>query len=280
MYYREYLPSTYLAPYVQCYWILRAPINPFPGSERLIPDGNIELIFNFGAPYRRRSEADSQFIKGSHLVGERTEYYLIEQLGEINHLAVRFKPGGLYPFVRLPLVELTQQAIEVDVVFGPTIGEVEEQLFEAGDDLQRVDLLERFLLAQLNRVDRQEPLIQRLVAEIMQTGGQLSITTLAGQFGVSYKQVERKFLAVVGVSPKFYSKIVRFLAVFDHMKSGSYRDWNSVAFSCGYYDQAHFIRDFKQFTGLTPGQFFGRQHYIADMLTSTESRSNFYNTKP
>jgi hypothetical protein len=90
--YRAYLPSPELRPYVKCYWVLRSASNPFPAAEPLIPDGCIELIFNLGAPYRRwcaSEPAAGQLVKGSHLVGERTRPFLVDQLGAIDHVAVR-----------------------------------------------------------------------------------------------------------------------------------------------------------------------------------------------
>jgi AraC-like DNA-binding protein len=281
MFYKVYAPSPQLAPYVKCYWILRAPANPFHAPERLIPDGSIELIFNFGTPYRRVSSTDcrrQEMITASHVVGERTECYLIEQFGAIDHVAIRFKPGGLHPFVNVPVAELTQQAVEASLIFGSFICELEGRLFEAKDDQARINLLENFLLCQLNWINRSEPWAYQAVAEIAQAGGQGSIVDLAEQLGASYKQLERKFLTVVGLTPKVYSRISRFLTVFNYLQSSACPDWSSITFDCGYYDQAHFIKEFKHFTGLPPGQFFAQPNAIAEMLTASAAMSNFYNT--
>src|SRR5438132_6835136 len=112
MLYRTYAPAAELQPYVKCYWILRADANPFSGAEPLVPDGCSELIFNLGAPYERYSLGDPRrrdLVKGSHVVGERTQPFLVEQLGAIDHVAIRFRPGGLYPFVLVPICELTNR---------------------------------------------------------------------------------------------------------------------------------------------------------------------------
>lgn len=280
MYYREYLPSTHLAPYVQCYWVLRSIANPFPTPERLIPDGTIELIFNFGSPYKRYQVEAGQglLIKQSHLVGQRAQYYLIEQLGAIDHIAIRFKAGGLCPFVGLPVSELTNYTPDADLIFGPQSKIVEDRLFEAATDDQRITILEDFLTRRLTKTEAPAEAIYQAIQQIIDTGGNMAINTLAGQFGYSQRQLERKFLAVVGITPKFYSRIVRFTMVFDQIKHTPHQDWNAIAADCGYYDQAHFIKNFKSFTGLSPARFFAQRRYIAEMLTASPHLSNFYNT--
>jgi AraC-like DNA-binding protein len=281
MFYKEYSPSPQLSGYVQCYWILRSSFNPFPAPERLIPDGSIELIFNFGAPYQRSrvtDEKQQELIKGSHIVGQRAQCFLIEQQGAIDHVAIRFKPGGLYPFVRLPVSELTNCAVEAEFIFGPACREIESRLFEAKSNRQRIQMLENFLQRRLLRVDQNAQLVHAALSEIAKTNGNIPIGTLIGQSRAGYKQWERKFLAVVGITPKFYSRVVRFLAVFNQMKHDPLDNWSAVAMACGYYDQAHFIKEFKEFTGTTPAQFFAHQNYIAEMITSSNPVSNFYNT--
>src|SRR5574341_2052858 len=117
MFYQECQPCAVLADFVKCFWLMEAPQNPFPAKEILIPYGCIELIFNLGTPYKRfKSENDFALLKNSHLVGERDRFFLIEQTRAVHLIALRFKPGGLYPFVRFPVAEATNQTIDLDLI--------------------------------------------------------------------------------------------------------------------------------------------------------------------
>jgi AraC-like DNA-binding protein len=277
VFYQEYRPSARLAPHVQCYWLLRTSANPFPTAERLIPDGRIELIFTFAGPYRRSAAdgaAPGEIIAASHIVGERTRGYLIEQFGAIDHVAVRFKPGGLYPFVALPPAELTDRAVEADQIFGADLRSLEERLFELADDRERVAALEAALLRRLRAADRQVGLAQRAVACIAEARGGAAVEAVADRCGVSRRQLERTFRDVVGVTPKRYSRIVRFLTVLDRLRRAGAADWGDTAYACGYADQAHLIKDFKVFTGLSPTRYVAQSNRIAAMLTEERPLSH------
>ncbi len=282
MNYREFPPPPALAPYVQSFWMLRAASNPFAGTECLIPDGTIELIFNFAAPYRRtagRTQQIEDTVKGHHLVGTRAQYFTIEQFGAINHVAVRFRPGGLRPFLRVPLTELTDRIVDAAQLFGPSVRELEGRLFESGCDRQRMAILARYLCARLRRQNQPvNATLANAVQLIRRERGNLPVRDLARELGWTYKRLERLFLAQLGVTPKFFSKNMRFLTALRCLSMQTAPDWHAVTFAGGYYDQAHFIREFKEFTGYTPLQFHERRTCIADMLTPQDDLSNLYNT--
>jgi AraC-like DNA-binding protein len=285
MLYRTYRPAPALAPYIDCFWILRSESNPFVGPEPLIPDGSIELIFNLGAPYERfvpAKPAEKVFVKGSHMVGERTEPFLVEQLGAIDHVAVRFKPGGLYPFMRAPVSELTNQIVDAELILDLEPRELEERLFEARSDVARIDLLEKVLLSRLRGPDAREILARTATQLLAGTNGSISMGELCAYLDCDYKQLERTFLSVVGVRPKFFARLTRFVAVVDALKAASSQSWTRIALDFGYYDHAHFTREFKAFTAFPPSQFGVRPDSITGMLARSRDAgprvSNSYKT--
>src|ERR1044072_3807624 len=102
MEYKEYKPHLLLSPYIECYWSALADRPPFRAQESLIPDGTIELMFNFGDDYAQIKDDEKVRVKGSHIIGIRKQSLLISQTNKQNIFSVRFKPGGSYPFFRIP----------------------------------------------------------------------------------------------------------------------------------------------------------------------------------
>jgi AraC-like DNA-binding protein len=268
MFYREYQPWPALADFVKCFWIMEATHNPFQGKEALIPDGCIELIFNLGTPYKRYDpENNSALLKHSHLVGERDRYFLIEQTRAVHLIAARFKPGGLYPFVRFSIAEVTNQTVDLDLIFGSRIKEIEAKLFETRKHQKKIDLLQQALLQQLKEPASHATTIAALKL-IQHRHGNISVEALMRELGANYKYLERHFLQIVGLTPKVFNRITRFQYVMQTLRYAAFHAWPSMALDCGYYDQAHFIKEFKEFTGATPSEFVARQNQIAEMLTA------------
>jgi transcriptional regulator GlxA family with amidase domain len=202
------------------------------------------------------------------VVGERTRPFLIEQLGAIHHVAVRFRPGGLYAFARLAMHELTNRLVDAEVLLGTDRHMLENQLSESRTDQSRVALLDALLLRRLRATDSRAELVQNAARMVNLGEGRMTVHDLCTLLDCDYKELERSFLAVVGVGPKFYCRLVRFLAALQLLESGSYGSLAERAVEVGYYDQAHFTKEFRSFIGVAPAQFVPRAASITQMLTS------------
>lgn len=167
MLYREFPPSPLLAAYVECFWTARTDgPTPFRPREILIPDGTTELMLNFGGPYRRFVAShgeDGENIARSHIIGIRRTGVFIEQRSDQNVFSIRFRLAGLYPFLAIPMSELTQRSIDLDAVLGTLAGELEEKVFGAGSPEARVRIVEAALLRRL----RPEARIERNLHEAL-----------------------------------------------------------------------------------------------------------------
>jgi AraC-like DNA-binding protein len=255
MNYREHAPHPALAAFVECFWSAADPGGASAGAaETILPDGCPEWIFHFGAPYRSlEPDGSARLQGGSFLVGTLTHPLALAPTGPVHTMGVRFRPGGASAFLSEPLSELTDAAAPTVDLFGNGGRRVEDDARNAPDDASRRAVLERFLLSRLasRRPGRRD--LDLAVAWILAGGGAVSIGAVAERLGKSRRQLERAFARGVGVSPKTLARIVR----FQNLLRRSTRPggaWSDLAAECGFADQAHLIREFREFSRATPSR--------------------------
>lgn len=128
-------------------------------------------------------------------------------------------------------------------------------MIAADDNQVRVAIVSDFFERKLDGVSRELPVVHRAVHSVLDAKGSVNIVRLARDHALSTRQFERKFKEFAGLNPKLYSRIVRFQAATQHKLTGT-RDLTGIAYACGYYDQSHFINDFRQFSGYSPKEYF------------------------
>lgn len=253
MHYTEHLPQPALRQHVECIWFVSVagPLANY-APERVLPDGCLEWIFHLGASFERRlPNGIWEQQPRSFLVGELTRHLLLQPVGRPSVMGVRFRPGGAYRLLPLPLFELTDQTVHTADVWRQEGCALEDAIFNAPGDRQRMLLLEAFLLRRLSLVD-QRPRFEAAVARIIQSGGQTRVDRLAESVGFSARQLEREFRASLGLSPKSFARIIRFQNLLRTVGEGMLREWANVALAAGYSDQPHMVREFREFTGHSP----------------------------
>ena len=276
MRYREFSGKPPLNRHIECFWTLEGETTSSPQTERILPDGCVELILNFGDSFSQH-EADRQYVQPQHfLVGQMTGPILISPTGIVDLIGIRFHPGGTVPFVQVPMHEITDQVIDLRCLSR----RLERQLLGACMALEspneRVAAIEHTLSDILIK-SKHESSTLTLAAEVVGCHGLISVDQLAQDAGISARQLERRFLNEVGVGPKLLSRILRFQQVFRAVENCEVA-WAPVAVECGYYDQAHLIRDFNQFAHQTPGVLFAEQNSLTESFTRKRRTSDFYNT--
>lgn len=275
MRYAERKPSSPLSSFVECFWTLESEA-PSPQPERILPDGCVELILNFGAPFSQHDNDHLKLQPRSFLVGQMTGPILISATGPVQLLGIRFHPGGTLPFLRLPLHEITDQVVDL----GGLSGKLERELLSVTSHspllTDKVNAVEAFLTNQLLNT-KDNSWLMMLAARIVDSGGLVAVDRLASDAGISSRQLERRFLREVGLGPKMLGRIIRFQQVFRAVDQSN-SAWAEVAIECGYYDQAHLIRDFNQFARQTPVVLFSNQSAFTDWFTRKARKSDFYNT--
>lgn len=276
MLYREIQPTPALARFVECFWTLENDGSTAAAQpERLLPDGCVELILNFGERFREHKDNGKEERQPQHLlVGQMTRPILIAPTGSVQLLGIRFHPGGTFPFFRIPMQQLTNQVTDLEAL----ASEFQNDLLrcvEETSSLPRVAAVEKLLVERVRSCKHESRLVN-LVTRIVQHGGQVSMDQLAKDAGVSSRQLERRFLLEVGIGPKLLCRILRFQQIFRAVDRDE--GWAAVAADCGYYDQAHLILDFREFARQTPAVLFENSSALTESFTRKHRMSHFSNT--
>lgn len=269
--YRQYRPAAPLADFIECYWVHRSPGNPLR-QERLIPGGRVEMIFNFADPFRYLIHEDTpggHLITNVHFMGQRDQLFFGRHIGHTDMLGIRFKTGGLTAFTPVPVSSLLNRMIPAEDVLGTATKEWEAALYEKKNDRDRLLFLDRLFLGMLGTRRHLPPEWHALRASldlIRNSPEGATLQAICHQTGWYYKKLERTFLKATGYTPKLYSRIVRFNKAIRRMHRQEDRSLTATAYECGYYDQAHFIKDFHRFAGATPGNFQPEDDTITQFL--------------
>lgn len=269
--YREYTPCPALRPFVECFWTLQSDSRFFNQRELVIPGGRAELIFNFGNAIRWYDSTDPTIAieyAGTHLLGQRNRYFFQEMKGTIDIVAARFRQGGFSSFTRMPVNHFLNKLVPVHDIFGAASTHWTNQLYEIDGLEAKVEALEALLLSLVDvKHDTYETL--QLISVVKHQSTDNTITSICEQTGIHYKKLERIFSHHTGYNPKNFSRVIRFYRTLKEMTRRQ-ASLTQVGLQHGYYDQAHFIRDFKMFTGHAPGQFPTESATISRLLLKSE----------
>jgi AraC-like DNA-binding protein len=230
-----------LAEHLECFWFVSdddaSPMTR--ASERVLPDGCLEWIFHLGAPFRRWTPAENWELQPcSFVVGELTQFLLLQPTGPVTTMGMRFRPGGAYRFVPFPLAALTDSAVPTEEIWGCEGKYLEEAVLTARSHVERTRLVQGFLLS---RLAAPRPRFDAAISEIMRSHGQTRVDQLAGRIGWSPRQLEREFRASAGLSPKALARIIRFQNILRLVGESSLREWVGLALEGGYADQPHMV---------------------------------------
>lgn len=258
MQFHFFRPSGILANYIKQYWVLEADASEGEVCERIIPTGNIELMFHYGDPFVvNKLSKDAKVQPKTFVSGISSTYADIYTQGTSGLITVTFLPYGACNFFRFPLNQIEDTIADMDDLYKESIRLVEEQIAAAATITERVAVVEDFLLRQLSpKYERELSIIQKGVSIINETRGQITAMELANRLFLSPKSLERKFAALLGKTPKQFLRIVRFQDVIHRFSQKDYSYLTDYAYMGGYFDQAHFVKDFKALSGYTPKEFF------------------------
>lgn len=267
MEYKEILPPPVLSNFVRHFWYIeytnKLSVNiPF----RLMADGFPNLLFQYKNQFKDSSTLAYSF-PGCLLLGHTHNFRSLvidRAFGVFGVALFPYTPSLLYQF---PGLAFANNIISSEDLFMPVDSYLEERVALAASNEDRIQILTVYLVEKLSKCNpHTDVLIQDIVRYIVQTKGVLSIETLMMHVNISRRQFERRFMQHVGISPKVFSRIIRFQNTLKYSPNIKIGNLTSLALEYGYADQAHFIREFKEFSGINPKYYFIHQGEAAENL--------------
>lgn len=259
-------PAPVLRRFIETYWFVAStPRDPVDLTVDVFVDGRADLIFNFEGPYQRATVGgETREVHTSNLDAQRLSPIRISQRGLVRTTGVRFRLGGLGPFARLSLNTITNRIEAPERVFGPDAGPLEASLRLAPNPDAAAGVLDAFFLSRL-ATTRSYEVFERILKRSVESRGLASVEDLSASARVSTRHVDRLFARYLGVPPKTLAKILRFQCALETLMRDPGCTLADVASAAGYFDQAHFIKDFRRFSGGLPRGYRG--HYPPESPT-------------
>jgi AraC-like DNA-binding protein len=250
---------------------LDAPAVQVQEKQRIVPDGCMEMIFNLGDLFHQ-FQRDGTFITQprSFVFGQITSALEIAPSGKTGIIAARFHPEGFNIFSPVEIRSMDNRAVSLEELYGERGILLEQQVLSAATTESRIEIIETFLMTLLSSSHAIDALAKTSVEILLNSSGQVSIDILAQEVQTSRRQLERKFSSAIGLSPKQLSKIIRLQATLKMMNEKQFSSLTALAHENGYFDQAHFVKDFKEFTGLSPKQFYANDMKLSALFISAE----------
>lgn len=267
MNYQTFQPHPDLSALVKFYWTLEVPFDPNNQKQKIIPDGCIEMTFNLKDKIKRYV-SENEFIvhPNSMVMGQRTKSYFIEPLGDVDSFAICFYPYGFANFVCTTFENLVDVETPIESLFGEIPAKtLEQKIVKAFSTQERISIIETFLLDRLNQNATIENLVKTTVDSLLATNGNTSINKILKDELSKRRQLERNFKRQIGISPKQLGKVLRLQTALKMILNDK-ESLTNIAYESEYFDQAHFIKDFKEFVGTTPKEFLGNENMALSTL--------------
>lgn len=279
MKYREIPPPPALAQFVECYWMLQSngsAANLPP--QRILPDGCVEMIVNFAEPFAERTANGFARQPLSFVAGQMEKPLEIVPTGRVHILGIRFHPSGARRILGIPMRELSGKIAPLEALHRELAAAVRSAC-TAGDSRERLRIIERALVKRASEGRDADSVVWGALKRLLESDGCVSVEELTAAAGISRRQLERKFHDWVGLTPKTLGRILRFQRVFKALESGA-ANWAEIAAECGYYDQSHLIRDFRQFAGECPSALNVPQDSLTEYFMRKNRMTQFSKTTP
>ncbi len=248
---------------IECYWIVE-DADTTPVKQKIIPDGFTEIIFHFGDHYRINLGDGWKKQGNSLLAGQISKHFFLENSGATDILGIKLKPSAVAHLFGVPMNSMTDQVVSLGKATENKMKAVEASIRKMEDDNERIKLIDTFFSESCAGYSEDHP-VDRALAMIFSKHGMISVNDICKELSVTDRYIQQLFRKYVGLSPKFFARIIRFSYIFQLIKENS-PDWAAVVYEAGYYDQSHFIRNFKAFTGEDPTAYMFAEQSLANFF--------------
>ena len=257
-----HIPRPPLSEFVELLWFYECGPSAH-AAERCLPSGSVDLIIDLGADRLcLRDRGDPRKVvefADSLLCGAHAQYFIIDTTRRRAIMGVHFKPGGAFPFFRLPMDELANLHLPLEALWRGKEAALRERLLEAATPAEKFQSLERSLLAALARPDARHGAVAAALTQFRRAAAVPKIADFAEAVGLSQRRFIEIFSAEVGPTPKLFCRVLRFQQALRLVNDAERVDWTEIALTCGYYDQPHFIHDFQAFCGFSPSAYLAHR---------------------
>ncbi len=268
MKYHEYRPHSILEEHVKCFWIHEGTYSAETAQD-ITPDGTIELIFNFGDPYQLLTTTPPTVLPPAIIVGFQNKTMPIRVEGTVKVVAVRLFAWGALALLEEEVRVITNAVTALGAEWDALVRTLECHVAQSDYDKAWASLQE-FLIRRILTRNYDLKQVQAAAKLLHHTKGQCRIEELADYCHTSVRQLQRKFQEAVGTSPKFFARTLRFEQAQRRLMFEPDSDLTTLAHDCGYFDQAHFIKDFKAFTGKTPSEYAQQMRRMQEILKAKD----------
>jgi AraC-like DNA-binding protein len=253
---KKFLPSAPINSFVKEFMLIESDLET---DNTIIPDTAMVMAFRYRGNVSSIEGEIKESIPTSVVSGLRRSARLVYYSKKAANLLVVFKEGGFTAFTKMPAHELFGQSIPSENVFlSAELSEISERLAEAESDSDRINIMEVFLCKKLIH-RKPDYLVGNAIQRIKEQSGIIRIKNLASSLHISQDPFEKRFRSLIGTTPKQYASIIRLRNLI--RKYSSHASLTEASYEAGYFDQSHFIKDFRQFTGQAPKDFFASGRY-------------------
>jgi AraC-like DNA-binding protein len=261
MQFKRIIPREELRHWIECFWIAQNG-DPSPIIQKIIPDGFPEIIFHFADPYLINLRGDWEPQSKNLLAGQITRYFHLKNTGRSHMLGIKLKPASLAQLFDLSMDSLTDKVVELNSQLD-SFHTLTDRIHAAPADDTRIELIQDEFIKRIKPTSSGP--IDKALEVLFSKQGNVSVAHLSEAASVSERQLERLFKKYIGLPPKFYARIIRFSYIFQNAQEGK-MSWSELGLETGFYDQSHFIRNFKAFTGEDPSKYFFDQPSLANFF--------------
>ncbi len=256
-------PPISLKAYIECYWIV-TDTNQSPITQKIVPDGFPEIIFHFGDSYQIDLSGKWRNQTKNLLAGQITRYFHLKNKGISDIFGIKFRPAAIRRIFDVNMAAIVDQVIPIEKINCEALQKFASVIRQASNHTERIKVCEEFISTLLSR-EKPKNVPELILDAIISGNGMVTITALCKEFNIHERTLERLFKKFIGVPPKFYCRIVRFSYIFQVINNNTLT-WSEIGLESGFYDQPHFIKNFKLFTGEEPTKYIFDEQNLANFF--------------
>lgn len=251
---------------VKYYWVIESK-SPVMINHKLLPVSNIDFILNLSSPIKYFNDEKTEIeAVGFHFNGIRDKYHIINQKGILKVIGISFFSTGLFPIVKMPISEFRNRTIDLNLIIKGFTEDIANKINTTDSNPKIIKIIENSLVEMIDDslIPRKE--IYNIFRTYNKNIYHLSVSEFCKQYGINQRKLERLFNKYIGISPKLFYRISRFKEITNLLENSRNNGFTSLAYDHNYYDQTHFIKDFKSFTGNTPTEFLNENSSIKQII--------------